>query len=158
MTTIPHYPDEEISLCSDQLLSESDQEVLAGYLLSWASDGTVKQTEHMVSTWGEQDVWNYHDDSWTEYTKTCAFRITKEIFEKNRDHSEEPSIIWPFRDIIREAEECFGTRHYEKGSLTDNRGRSTDLWWEVYNIYVRDIKGIPGYIHLVHAVGSDRNC
>ena len=146
---IPCFPDEEIQICSDQILSESDQQAIAELISGTKADG------NKMTHWNEQDLWNYHDESWTEYNYICVFRITEEVYEKNRIDSIKPGRFWPLSEIAERSRECLCKKDHEVGSIAFNN-YSQDLWWDVYNYYVRDLAGVPGYLHIVLANGSDR--
>ena len=116
----------------------------------------------------EQELYDEYTsgENWTEFTLMHAFRITEDIFEQNRQgidyiDSGFKKRLWPFHedafcaaDEYLRANEKMDTIVYDDSSVRDISSKWTEtIWWEVYNIYVKDLATIPGYIHIFYAIG-----
>lgn len=133
--------DKELEISSDLELTEEIQRELVNYI------GNRKVSGNVMSSWSERDNWNGHDESWTEFQYFCVFRITKDIYEKNKDKSSHIDVSW-LKSMTDKADEYYTTRVFEVGSR--------EIDWRVENIYLKDVEGIPGYLHLAIAEGDNR--
>ena len=157
---IPDFPFEEMQTCSDQLLTRSEQIALADLISSERADHVTigidkywppELTEHLVSICFEEALWNYHDESWSEYEVYYAFRITKEVFEK-KCASLKKTNGRPEKRFLVKAEECFVK--YTSGKVLCC-GKYDE--WSVSHYYVKNLEGVPGYLHIINAFCNDRD-
>ncbi len=139
--------DKELEISSNLELTEEIQRELVNYI------GNRKVSGNLMSSWSERDRWNGHDESWTEVQYFCVFRITEDVYEKNKDKSYHLDVRW-LKEMTDKAQEYYTTRVYEHGG--SNVSYLPKLHWWVENIYLKDVDGIPGYLHLAIAQGDDR--
>ena len=131
-------------------------------------ENEIESCASLVKTEFEQELFDEYTsgENWTEFSIMHAFRITKDIFDQKRVGVEKPgksskTQIWPFSEDKFCAADDYLKRDltrdiilYENLSIQGSSSQWTEtVWWEVYNIYVKDLATIPGYIHIFYAIG-----
>lgn len=159
-------------ICSHIRKYRAEGEVVYGepsarYCLSFRINEKAS-SDNVVKAEFEQDLYDEYTsgENWTEYIHMHAFRITEDIFEQNKHgihymSSYFKAALWPFNESAFCAEDYYLKQNkktdrivYEDPSVCGISGKWTEtIWWDVYNIYVKDMTNIPGYIHLFYAKG-----
>jgi len=173
--TIPLSQENEQPVDAEHALSESDQKELAGildlyinrdeYLLRALSDQAGSwenawryQCESAVTVIRTEQAFNYHDESWSNYSVMRFERITQAEFEKKKKTAEQADFSRPFDFLEGKVGSFFVWKcedrirgKIKKFSFID------DVYWNWVRIaYIGGIPNVTGFFRLIYASGDDR--
>ena len=178
--TIPLKPEYELPAAPEHSLSESDQKELAGILDlflnrdEFGSQLFLRALNNHEDTWENawryqcesavtvimvQHAFNYHDESWTNYSVMRFERITQNEFEEMKKTANQADYSPPFDFLEGKASSCFVWKSDDLiwGKIHYYRDETGVSWDRLKIAYISGIPNVAGFFRLIEAEGDDRN-
>lgn len=161
--TIPLRLEYEPPADPEHALSESDQKALAVIrdlfldLREW-KNARRYQCESAVAAVKIESAFNYHDESWGEFSVMRIERITQAEFEEMKKTANQADFSHPFKFLEGKAESCFVWRSesYLLGKIQYYHDVEKVHWDWLTIAYISGIPNVPGFFRLIAAFGDDR--
>ena len=156
---IPLWPRDEEAPAPGHELSEETQIELSKIIGAFFENKNMTgyRCRSAVEYVREYDTFNYHDDSWTEYTLLRLERITKEEYEEGKSTANTMLSSSPFSCI----QEIVSNGFVWEGYVETRWDREWDglvvRWYNFFALYTCDVSTVPGFFRFIYATGNDRS-
>lgn len=120
-----------------------------------STDSRILSESNGVTYFESCDMWNYHDESWTEYEQISAHKISQDEFERNRFSRDDDKLRFGRVDLKEQLKGLNVEVYVQKSYGCDESDKS--ITWNVKDdAYLAEIPGLQGPFHISYRKGSDR--